>query len=275
METKAVQMLSKAAREEIRSMGHKRFSYGRIFELAEQANERYVMPHKLRAIELGIDEEGIVEDEIPVSPVLTKLKDTMHRLEQMYSFEELRLEGIDISAMLTYMTEQEVIEELEERGVEQAVALSEVEAFIVMEEWQIILSIPKIKRDFFNLRQMEETTPGHYADISAFNTVDYLNESNNFEFDKFRYMADKVAERAEDLAIMHSCITSDEGKSRVRQNFIAHVNCRYRNYALRLLSAHNATNDEAAKAELREKIEKQNRQIRRLKAIWEKFAHAQ
>lgn len=270
MELKAIQVLSKAAKDEIRSMSHKRFSYGRIFELAEQANERYTLPHIARAKELGLYVDGV-----PVSPVLTRLSDTESRIRDMFDAALLEEEGIDIRAMLSYMTEQEIIDELEERCIDRDIGAAEIEFLISCDEWQPILQIPQVKRDFFNLRQMEEVTPGHYADISAFNTEDYLRNVSNFEFDKYRYMADKVAERAENLAIMHSCITNEEGRSRVRQGFIAFVNCRYRNYALRLLAMHNATENEERKAELLEKIEKQNRQIRRLKQIWKKFAYIQ
>lgn len=243
-----------------------KFSY----EMFWNSQEPMQRPHKKRAEELGLS-----IDDIPVSPVLTKLRDTMQRLDQMYNLKELEENKIDVRAMLTYLTEQELIEELEERGVEQSVTLGETEALLVCEEWQAVLQIPIVAADFFDLRQMEEISPGHYADISAFNTEDYLRNVAKFEFDKYRYFTDKVADRAEDLAIMHSCIASEEGRNQVKQRFIALVNSKYRNYALRLAAMHNASEDEAKRAELFEKVEKQNKQIRRLKRIWKKFAYVE
>ena len=267
MELKAIQVLSRAARDEIRSMSHKGFYYGRVFEIVELANERCALPHIAKAEELGLHVDGV-----PVSSVLTKLSDAERRIGDMFNAVQIEEEGIDIKAMFTYMTEQEIIDELEDKGIEKDIGTAEIEFLINCDEWQIILQIPQVKRAFFDLRQMEEITPGHYADISAFNTVDYLRNVAGFEFDKYLYMTDKVAERAEDLAVMHSCLATQEGRNAVRHKFVVLTNGKYRDYALRLLAMHNATEDKARKEELLEKLDKQNMQIRRLKQIWQKNA---
>ena len=48
---------------------------------------------------------------------------------------------------------------------------------------------------------------------------------------------------------------------------------KYRNYALKLTAMLRNTDDKSKKAELIEKINERNRQIKRLRAIWNKYAY--
>lgn len=136
-----------------------------------------------------------------------------------------------------------------------------------------MLQVPSVISDFFLLRQFEEGMNGKIVDTSAFNTMDFIKGFQGWEFDKYRYFTDKVAERAADLAIMHSCISSPEGREMVKAKFVALVNARFRNYALRLAAMANATQDKDRKAEIRQKIRERNRQIARLRAIWHSHAY--
>ena len=131
----------------------------------------------------------------------------------------------------------------------------------------------KTKSDFFLLKQFEETPNGKVIDVSAYNTWDFLRGQEDWEFDKYRYFTDKVAEKAEDLAIMHSCISDAEGRNNVRKKFEALVNGKFGNYAARLTSMVKETNNSDIMAELVEKLHKQNKQVRRLLAIWNKYAY--
>ncbi len=117
-----------------------------------------------------------------------------------------------------------------------------------------------------------KVSPGHFVDVSAFNTVDYLRNTAKFHFDKYRYFTDKVAEKAKDLAILHSCISHESGRSEIKQRFISLGNNKYRDYALRLAEMIRATPDLDRKAKLLEKFEERKNQIRRLVAIWKKYA---
>ena len=84
---------------------------------------------------------------------------------------------------------------------------------------------------------------------------------------------DKVAEKVMDMAIMHSCISNTFDKEQIKQRFIAYVNQKYRNYALKLLAMIKNIDDEIKKVELMEKMQERNRQIRRLRSIWKKYAY--
>ena len=95
----------------------------------------------------------------------------------------------------------------------------------------------------------------------------------HFEFDKYKYFTDKVAEKVMDMAIMHSCISNTLDKEQIEQSFISYVNQKYRNYALKLIAMLRNTDVESKKAELMEKINDRNRQIKRLRTIWNKYAY--
>ena len=139
-------------------------------------------------------------------------------------------------------------------------------------EWDSIMQIPRIMEDYFMLKQLEEGPSGKMVDTSVFNTVDF-DRHFSFEFDKYKYFTDKVAEKAEDLAIMHSCISDDNSKQEIKQRFVSLVNLKYRDYALKLIAMLRNTDDNSKKAELMDKIQERNRQIRRLNSIWKKFAY--
>jgi len=229
--------------------------------------EPVVRPHRQKASELlGIKVYGV-----PVSPALTKLADTLQRLEEIFDFAQIEEEGIDINAMLSYMTEQQAIDELNELGIEQNISVGEIENLIAEREWEPVMDIPFVRYQFCNLRQIEEMPSGKYVDVSVFATVDYLR--GVADFDAYRYFLDKTAERAKDLAIMHSAVTSKEGKEEIKTRFIALANNRFRNRALRLAAMHGACKDEEQRQTLFGKIQEINGQIRRLRAIWKKYAY--
>lgn len=240
------------------------FSYEQVWKL-EQPTQR---PHKRRA-----DELGIKVTDIPVSPVLTRLKESLRRIEELFNVAELKEEGINVEELLNNFTEFQLISYIEEQGFEHAIALAEIEGLLFSQEWSGIIDIPFIKRDFFLLRQFEESASGGLIDVSAYNTWDFIRGNENWEFDKYKYFTDKVAEKVEDLAIMHSCLTSSEERNNVRKRFDSLVNIKFGNSAFRLLSMINETRDLDKMAELTEKLQEKNRQIRRLNAVWNKYAY--
>jgi len=229
--------------------------------------EPVARPHRQRASELL----GIKVDGVPVSPALTRIEETMQRLYEMFDFVQIEEEGIDVNAMLSYMTEQQAIDELNEMGIEQNISVGEVENLLAEREWEPVMDIPFVRYQFCNLRQIEEMPSGKYVDVSVFATVDYLR--GVADFDAYRYFLDKTAERAKDLAIMHSAVTSKEGKEEIKTRFIALANNRFRNRALRLAAMHSTCKDEEQRQTLFGKIQEINWQIRRLRAIWKKYAY--
>lgn len=248
---------------ELKRISPNAFSYYAYWKQQEPV----MKPHRQKASELL----GIKVDGVPVSPALTKLADTLQRLEEMFDFSEIAEQGIDVNAMLSYMTEQQAIDELNEMGIEQNISVGEVENLLLEMDWQPVLEIPFVRASFSNLRQIEECPSGKMVDVSAFATVDYLR--GVADFDVYKYFLDKTAERAKDLAIMHSAVTSKEGKEEIKMRFIALANNRFRNKALRLAAMHRACRDEEQRQTLFGKIQEVNRQIRRLRAIWKKYAY--
>ena len=240
------------------------FNYMELWALEEPMQK----PHDRRAAEFGIS-----IDDIPVSPVLTRFEDSLNRIMEMYNVFELEEDGIDVEQLLDKYTELQVMEYLKEMGFENAVSMNEAEILQMCDDWLEIIQLPKTKSDFYLLKQFEETPNGKVIDVSAFNTMDFLRGQEDFEFDKYRYFTDKVAEKAEDLAIMHSCITDAEGRNNVRKRFEALVNSKFGNSASWLTARIKECNDLGEMSELVDKLHEKNRQIRRLQSIWNKYAY--
>ena len=239
-------------------------NYQELWELEQPARR----PHKIRA-----DELGIKVTDIPVSPALTRLKESLRRIEELYNVYELEEEGINVEELLNHYTECQLINFLEENGYEHSISLGEIEGLLFGIDWSNLIQIPSVKSDFCLLRQFEESLNGRLVDVSAYSTMDFLRTLEHFEFDKYKYFTDKVAERVKDLAIMHSCISDEKRKEQIKQRFISMVNIKYRDYALKLMAMIRNTGDESKKSELMEKMQERNRQIRRLRSIWKKYAY--
>lgn len=240
------------------------FSYQEMWALEEPMQK----PHKIKADELGVS----VTD-VPVSPALTRYSESLRRITELFSVFEIEEEGISVEELLNHYTEMQIIDFLEEKGFEHAITLGEIEGLLFGNEWERMLQIPSIKGDFFLLKQFEESSNGRLVDISAYSTMDFLRTIEHFEFDKYRYFTDKVAERVKDIAIMHSCVSDEKGKENLRSKFVSLVNLKYRDYALKLIAMLRNTDESSKKSELMEKIRERNRQIRRLNAIWQKYAY--
>jgi len=162
---------------------------------------------------------------------------------------------------------RDIIEDLTE---EELTAWSEVQRQVYMRDIEPLLAIPVVHSDFIDLRQFEEID-GKMVDVSAFNTIDFLG--NRPEFDKKRYAMNKIAEKAEDLALLHSCVSSKRGREHIKARFKALVNTSYRNRALYLANVKFQQVETAEKqAVIRQKVAECNRQIIRLGLIWKNLA---
>ena len=133
----------------------------------------------------------------------------------------------------------------------------------------VLLNIPKQhnESDFWQHDLDESGT-----DVSAFNTVDF-ERSHNYSFDRYAYKIKKIHEKVKDLALLHSCITLDEGKTNIRQRFIAIVENEFKDEALMVLETYKKYPHLIKKEKAFERIVKLNSNIRRCKDIWQKYAY--
>ena len=108
------------------------------------------------------------------------------------------------------------------------------------------------------------------SECSAFNTVDFQRTMR--PFNKYGYAIKKVMERVKDLAIMHSSISSEEGRDDTYRRYEAFVNREFRNRLLSLTERYKRIEDDEKKAWLKRKIAELNRRILGCKRIWERYA---
>jgi len=108
------------------------------------------------------------------------------------------------------------------------------------------------------------------SEYSAFNTVDFQRTMR--PFNKYGYAIKKVMERVKDLAIMHSSISSEEGRDDTYRRYEAFVNREFRNRLLSLTERYKRIEDDEKKAWLKRKIAELNRRILGCKRIWERYA---
>jgi len=101
---------------------------------------------------------------------------------------------------------------------------------------------------------------------SAFNTHDF--QKTQRPFDKYGYRLKKVLERVEDLAIMHSCISSADGRENVHRRFQCLVEVEFREPALRLVERFRNCADPEKRVQLRKKIARYNMTILKCNEVW-------
>lgn len=108
------------------------------------------------------------------------------------------------------------------------------------------------------------------AAYSAFNTIDF--QRNMKTFDKYGYSMKKIMGRVNDLAILHSAISHDEGRENTRRRFKALVELEFRERLFRYIDQFKAARTDDRKASLKQKIGEMNRRIFECKRIWEQCA---
>jgi hypothetical protein len=137
----------------------------------------------------------------------------------------------------------------------------------MLQEFEALMMIPKqtTGEDYF-LLDCNVTDPWY----SAFNTVDFQRQLR--PFNKYGYVIRKIMERVKDLAIMHSSISSQEGRLDTRRRYEAFVDCEFRNDLLALTWLFNRTTDPQTRFKLKRKIAALNGRILECKRIWERYA---
>ncbi|MBW1783373.1 MAG: hypothetical protein JRL30_21855 [Deltaproteobacteria bacterium] len=135
------------------------------------------------------------------------------------------------------------------------------------QEHLLLQSIPKPKNehDFWHV-ELDE-----FGDnVSAFNTMDF---ERMHPFDKYAYRLKKIYERVQDLALLFSCISHDEGKKNTRERFKNLVENEFRDRAIMLLETLRKYGVWVNKDRCREEIEELNKRIRKCNKIWQRYAY--
>jgi len=137
----------------------------------------------------------------------------------------------------------------------------------LLQDYSLLLMVPKQERetDFF-IVDLDVAAPGY----SAFNTHDFQDALK--PFNKYRYAMKKVMERIRDLAILHSCLSSPEGRLNTHRRYEAFLEARFRSRLAYLIEYCQMTDDPDRRLELKQKIAELTRRILEAEGIWERFA---
>ena len=139
----------------------------------------------------------------------------------------------------------------------------------INKEHAVLLYIPKqqTENDFWQLDLDDSGT-----DVSAFNTADF-ERMHPQNFNKYAYKIKKILEKVQDLALLHSCITHQEGKTNIHRRFTNLVQNEFRDKALILLETYKKYPQLINKEKAFERIVDLNSNIRKCKGIWQKYAY--
>ena len=137
----------------------------------------------------------------------------------------------------------------------------------LMQDYVLILSLPKkdSEYDFF----VPDCDPGS-EEYSAMNTHDF--QDGRPEFNRYGYAMKKIMERVKDLAILHSCISSSEGRAHTYERFLSLVDYHFRERLLALVERYSGTRDPERKDSIKRKVGELNRRILECEMTWERFA---
>lgn len=127
--------------------------------------------------------------------------------------------------------------------------------------FEVLLEIPiePVEKDFW----FES-----YEDFmeNAFNTHDF--QKTQKPFNKYGYRIKKILERVEDLAIMHSCISSADGRENVHRRYQILVEAEFREPALGLVERFRNCADPEKRLQLKKKIARYNMMILKCNEVW-------
>lgn len=141
----------------------------------------------------------------------------------------------------------------------------------INKEHAVLLYIPKQQneneQDFWQLDLDESGT-----DVSAFNTADF-KRMHPHSFNKYAYRLKKIYEKVQNLALLHSCITTKEGKTNIHRRFTCLVENEFKDKAMILLQTYKKYPQLINKEEVHKKIVELNRQIRKCNQIWKQNAY--
>ena len=137
----------------------------------------------------------------------------------------------------------------------------------LMQDFAPLLSVPRQAADAqFFIPEVDATSP----EYSAFNTHDFLDTLQ--PFNKYGYAMRKITERIRDLAILHSSLSSAEGRLNTQRRYEAFLEAKFRSRLAHLIERCQSTDDPDRKLDLKLKIADLTRRITEAKRIWERYA---
>ena len=107
-------------------------------------------------------------------------------------------------------------------------------------------------------------------EYSAFNSYDF--QRNLKPFDKYAYAMKKLMEQVTDLAIRHSCISQPENRQRVYERFRSFMALNFTDEVEDLARQLHITDSYTVQSQIRRRIAKLSREIRKCMKIWEQNA---
>ena len=143
-------------------------------------------------------------------------------------------------------------------------ARSEFISWYLQKDFDILRLIPSPNENDFFIIDFASTGD------SAFNTHDFQNQLR--PFNKYGYAMKKIMERVKDLAILHSVISSAEGRKETYQRYEWLVETEFRNRLLNLLIRFRYTTSIDQRSAIKKRIGEFNRRIIECKKIWEQYA---
>ena len=137
-----------------------------------------------------------------------------------------------------------------------------------------------LMKDFAPLMMMPEqdTEDGFFLidytvddeEYSALNSMDFQRTLR--PFNKYAYAMKKIMERVQDLAILHSVVSSHHRRKDIHQRYEALVEYEFRNRLMALYKRYQNTKNDIIKLSIKQKMGEINRRILDCKKIWEQYA---
>jgi len=106
---------------------------------------------------------------------------------------------------------------------------------------------------------------------SAFNTWDF--QRGRKPFDKCGYRIKKIMEEVKDLAILHSSITSPDGRTNIYRRYENLVENEFRGRLMYWVEQYKRVAEEERRPQVRRRIAELNRRILQCQKVWEEYAH--
>ena len=137
-------------------------------------------------------------------------------------------------------------------------------SWYLQKDFAILRLLPSPKENDFFIADFAST------DDSAFNTHDFQNQLR--PFNKYGYAMKKIMERVKDIAILHSVISSSEGRKETYQRYEWLVETEFRSRLVDLLIRFRCTTSIEQRSSLKQRMGEINRRIIECKKIWEQYA---
>ena len=123
------------------------------------------------------------------------------------------------------------------------------------------------ENDFWQL-DLDETG----TDVSAFNTADF-ERLHNYSFDKYAYKIKKIYEKVQDLGLLHSCVSTKEGKTNIHRRFRNLIESEFKERAEILVETYKKYPQLISKEKVFDKVTELNINIRKCNRIWHQHAY--